>query len=532
MLLTYSVSGSGDLRSLIRFVASLSYWLNSINVISRRLPRAISSSLLFKPQSLLTSHLPFLRPQFSLLGTTTAYKRTTIALRETPKHSKSFFSPLLPILPRTFELILNLPNLLSILVYYNFMSSYNQVVTEFGPKRYAPRPVSPTLGLSIVDGASDLVRRFFSREHYLAHLYKPGQHVIKRFDAQKNKDAYRLNPVFISLAHLGLLRVARTAVALVNQDFPFVNLGERFTFDEEINQERAVSAGGFPRQVPPLNEESSNPLDRDFDTRSELLDCARETQLLTQKFLTFIDRTYNKKGQSNSWDFDSVLAPVIEDSVNACYPQSAIYCAASPWEMLQKAANTVQDREDQDSVQSDRPAYSPVYQQTPASPEPISAPAPTPVASVPGFEVISDLDRTTNYIKQFKDKDIRLVSIANQSVTIDPRLTERNPAISVSSHFTRAESRAPFEDDPFHPDCACGTHHFLKLAYARGREDEHGNILRQNHDHGFIAHRIEDFLEFASATVHHVELKSMVEERSPSPPPLIGSPIDSEMSSV
>jgi hypothetical protein len=425
------------------------------------------------------------------------------------------------------------------------MTSLDRVLNGFGPKRYAPRPVPLSLGMSDIDGASNFLRIYFPREYVCAFLYKPEKHITHQYNSLRNEDTYRLNQVFVSQGFLSLLRVARTAVALINRDIPFVGLGESFSFDTSIPVERADLIGKFPDHLPALDDDSENPLDKDFHLETDLLRCAHGTQRLIRKFLRFIERAYNKMGQSENWDFESVLAPVSGNHFNACYPNLATKGTTKLRNEANESAQTPEDLPP--------PPVSPVAIT-------VQVPQPTPVAGVSGPELIEDLNRVAEYLGQLDgnfDRDkAKLVSIANHPAVVDPKVLNKpkeDPSATVTTHFVHAAvdpklsengqeeevlSAAPrfihnepeLDDSPFHPDCACGTHQFIKLAYARGREDEFGRILRDNHDHGFIAHRLEDFFEFASASTHQVKINDMpVEVNRDSPPPLIGSPMDSDL---
>jgi hypothetical protein len=421
------------------------------------------------------------------------------------------------------------------------MASLDRVINGFGPKRYAPRPVPLSLGLSDIDGASNFLRIYFPKEYAFAFLYKPEKQVIHKYDTLRNEDTYRLNETFISQGFLCLLRVARTAVALVNKEIPFVGIGDSFPFNTAIPVERVDSIGKFPDHLPALHDNSENPLDKDFHLETDLLRCAHGTRKLTRKFLRFIERAYNKMGQSKDWDFESVLAPVSGDNLNACYPLSITKASDG---LLNEAMELPQAPEEPPP-----PPASPIMAT-------VRAPQPTPVASVPGSDLIEDLDRVAKYLGQldgnFSNDKARLISIANHPAVIDPKVLDKqkgessttahthfvHATIDSKDHTTRASSTAShlvhsepeLDDSPFHPDCACKTHQFIKLAYARGREEELGRILRDNHDHGFIAHRLEDFFEFASASTHQVEINDLPTEiNHDSPPPLVGSPMDSDL---
>jgi hypothetical protein len=425
---------------------------------------------------------------------------------------------------------------LYLVVYFTLLLLMSPCVGKkayFGPRQYPPRPIPTDLGVPQLEGATEFVRRFFAREFVLAYQFKPEHHVIRRFDHVKLKDVYTLNDVFVRQGYEALLRTGRSAVALVADAYPFAEVGGRYTFSVPIPQDRVLDIGGFPSLLPDLNRENDNPLAGSFDTELDLLRTAHQVQKYIKKFVKFIERAYNKKGQSTDandpWDFNDVLAVATDDGLNACFPGAASLYRADAWQALQDAVALIQTNVVPAVDKNEAPEVIDVD----AAPSPPSMPVPhpTPVLSIPGLTIIEDIDKMQQQLDNLETSPVnpssRLVSVVDPpAVHANPLHLDNHPGpvITATSNMARV---APLDDDyqvpTYHPGCACGFHNVAQEIYEHGRDDEHQHILRQNIEYGFIAHRLDDFFDFAAYAADVLEIRTNVEPGSPVPP--LASPI-------
>jgi hypothetical protein len=428
--------------------------------------------------------------------------------------------------------------LLSILVFP--MVSFSRLLSS-DSQSYSPRPIPADLGVPKLEGASNFINRFFPREFVISHQYKPSDHVIQRHDIEKGSDIYSLNDVFVHQSYAAFLRTSRTATLLITDQVPFSEVGHHYSFDNSVACSRALDIGGFPvSHLPDLDNEKLNPLSKSFDSELDLLRTAHRIQKSIKLFLKFIERAYNKKGHSvdnrDPWDFNAVLAPAQDDSLNVSFLFSSSAQPLCARQILSEALDRIQSGHEVHTTipidESERPA------------SPIRTPAPTPVTIIPGLDVIHDLDKIASQLADAAvgshSSESRLVSLINTPKSdIDPSLLNHSPtpAVSASSQFVQVEINSTsniceYHNDgiAFHPGCHCRYYHVFKEAYKLGRKDENQSILRQNIEDGFVAHRIQDFFDFVSCTADELKFKTfpatdLAEDSSLSPP--LGSPIRS-----
>jgi hypothetical protein len=417
------------------------------------------------------------------------------------------------------------------------------------------RELIPTLGTPRLRGASDFIRRYFPREYVIANLFRPEKHVIPTFIPSEDRTVYYLNEVFVKQSYEALLRTGRSAICLVSDLCPFVEIGKTISFPNELGKlasARAKEIGGFPINYPSLNDEDSNPLAQTFDSEIHLLRAAHLVQRSIKQFLSFIERAYNFHGYStdsqNPWDFHEVLSPASDDGINACFVRCANYLPYEREDLLRPTIDhPFRDEDDDDSMKSDPlPSTNevPIIERPQAPspdvdrPAPITAhanvqvPEPVPIVSIPGFDLVRDLDTIAINGNSGHSDSPRLISIAETpNTTVDPRLLSNRvsallaPPVTVNAFSARVNPDVEDENEhPYHPNCRCKNFHVFENAYQLGRKDEHDDILRQNLNHGFIAHKIQDFFDFAAYTADNIRIRPFSNAEQSPPRSRQGSP--------
>jgi hypothetical protein len=215
----------------------------------------------------------------------------------------------------------------------------------FGPRQPSPRPIPPNLGVAKLKGASAFTNRFFSQEWVIMVQRKARKHLIHVNDPNSEVPKYQFDKCFKTMAFRALLRLARAAVGLLNDQPCFVEIGSGISFDQHVMGRRALHIGGFPSRFPNINEElpEHNPLEGTF-TKKEALSRAKELQSTGTQLIHFLNRAYNLKGQrddnNDPWDFQEILVPASDQSVNATYPDTIQTVTQEEWRLLNHLAHT------------------------------------------------------------------------------------------------------------------------------------------------------------------------------------------------
>jgi hypothetical protein len=301
------------------------------------------------------------------------------------------------------------------------------------------RPIPPDLGVAKLSGASAFICRYYPQEWVLMAQRKAKKHLTRicnsNGEIQYQFDVGFRNPVF-----KGLLRLARAAVVLLNDQPCQVEVGSGLSFDETVMKDRALEIGGFPTLFPHVNDDKmeTNPLEGVF-SKKEALFRAKVVQETGLGLLKFINRAFNIKGQSTDetdpWDFHEMIVPAQDQCLNATYPDSIQCLAKEEWDALVSAADAVRARnlaaqssnsntnippyhysdlgdiravfEEYLNQAPSQPASAQEVETTPAamaSPTITPAPAPTPapvVEDIPGLDPILPEDQPAPALEPF-----------------------------------------------------------------------------------------------------------------------------------
>jgi hypothetical protein len=432
--------------------------------------------------------------------------------------------------------------------------SVPRAARPIGPFKFPPRPIPTNLGLSSVSQAPDFAKHYFAREWVLSTQVDASEHIHLVQLSHDQGTAYQIEPCLAKEIYDAYMRTSRSATVLLSNQDPFVELGNIFVLHTKDIRDRALEIGGHPEfnEDAPVNYaiDVPNPLDKLFDSELEALRLLHKFQRFTKRFIYFIVRAFNKKGHSvedgnpkNHWNFHSITCLASGFLLNACVPGTALFFSLHTWHELRRAIgdslsdlpSLVDDRSDEEiddesnnpySTTSSpvHPPISPVYQPdsptyVPSTPEivpsdtphipsnsptpvpnvtqvptpQLGAPIPTPVNYPQGPNIQEDLNRAN----EVSPAPVAGTSNANPDANpIDPLLAELRKAslVSASSRFTHARYEPLLGKRPFLPNCACQQRDSHLNAYIQGRIDEHNDILEDNHNHGFVALRDEDFL--------------------------------------
>jgi len=198
---------------------------------------------------------------------------------------------------------------------------------HIGLRRFPERDVPPELGVADLPGATAFINRFFPQEWVILALTMPEKHLIRVTHLDTGEDGMAFNPPFEYLCYKAMIELSRLAHNVADGTSPQGELGSVYTYNYNINLDRAVrKLGWFPDLRPELNLEGGkhNPLDCWFPSRNEALERADLVQTLGLLYAEWLQQLHDLCGGDPEFDFHEVLSPALPMSdINLATMKSA-----------------------------------------------------------------------------------------------------------------------------------------------------------------------------------------------------------------